>query len=70
MGSETKIVAAPGDAVIKLDIAAMNFVQSRLSLEEFGRIAVQIARAAAAKRPSELQRLLLTIVTHKEAEHD
>jgi hypothetical protein len=60
--------AAPSkdDRVINADIDAMFFLKSRLSIEDFGRLAVQITRAAAAKRPSELQRLLLAIVEHKE----
>ena len=52
--------------VIRADLDVMFFLKSRLSIEDFGRLAVQIARAANAKRPSELQRLLLAIVEHKE----
>lgn len=51
---------------IKLDIEMMRVVRSRLSLDQFGRLSVQIARAAAAKRPSELQSLLLAIVSYEE----
>ena len=54
------------ERIVRLDIEAMRFVQSRLTLDDFGRISVQIARAASAKRPSELQRLLLSIVEHRE----
>jgi hypothetical protein len=44
----------------------MFFLKSRLSIGDFGRLAVQITRAAGAKRPSELQRLLLAIIESKE----
>ena len=57
------------DPIIKLDLEAMSFVRNRLNLADYGRINVQIARAAAAKRPSELQRLLLSLVEHKEPDH-
>jgi hypothetical protein len=70
MSNDAKIIPfpAPGDRTVRLDLDAMRFVQSRLTLDDFGRISVQIARAAAAKRPSELQRLLLSIVQHREAD--
>ena len=51
---------------INLDLASMKFLQKRLSLMDMGHLAVQIARAAAARRPSQLQRLLLAIVRHHE----
>ena len=68
MADDSKTFASPdvSGPMIKLNIDAMLFVQSRLTLADFGRISVQIARAAAAKRPSELQRLLLSIVRHQE----
>lgn len=69
MPHDTKIIDG-ADQTIKLDLAAMNFVQSRLDLADFGRMSVQIVRAAQAKRPSELQRLLLSIVRHKEPVND
>jgi hypothetical protein len=56
----------PFERIIRADIDTMMFLKSRLSIEDFGRLAVQIARAAAAKRPNQLQRLLLAIVEHKE----
>ncbi len=64
--SQMFAVAERPERIVKLNIEAMRFVQSRLTLEDFGRISVQIARAASAKRPSELQRLLLSIVQHQE----
>jgi hypothetical protein len=57
---------AQDECVVRADIDAMFFLKSRLSIEDFGRLAIQITRAANAKRPSELQRLLLAIVEHKE----
>ena len=48
------------------DIEALKFLKSRLSIHDFGRLSVQISRAAAAKRPSQLQRLLLSIIEHRE----
>lgn len=64
--AEVPTVPDVNSEVIRADIDAMFFLKSRLSIENFGRLAVQIARAANAKRPSELQRLLLAIVEHKE----
>jgi hypothetical protein len=55
---------------IKLDLETMQFIQRRLDLVAFGLLSVQIARAAAAKRPSELQRILLAIVRHREDGED
>ena len=49
---------------VNIDIAAMSWIKDRLSLDDFGRLSVQIVRAASAKRPSELQRLLLALVVH------
>lgn len=63
---EIKKCESGKDRSISIDLDAMDFIQSRLSLGDLGRISVQIARAAAAKRPSELQRLLLALVEHKE----
>jgi len=59
------------DAIVALDylpadIEALKFLKSRLSLQDFGRLSIQISRAAAAKRPSQLQRLLLSIIQHRE----
>lgn len=51
--------------VLRLDIEMMKIARARLSLDDFGRLTVQIARAAAAKRPSQLQRLLLDLMTYK-----
>ena len=48
------------------DIEALRYLKSRLSIHDFGRLSVQISRAAAAKRPSQLQRLLLSIIQHRE----
>lgn len=54
------------ERVVRADIDAMMFLKSRLDIADFGRLTVQITRAAAAKRPSQLQRLLLAIVESKE----
>lgn len=51
---------------VEVDIKTVLFLKSRLSMHEFGCLTTQIARAAGAKRPSELQRLLLAIVRHRE----
>lgn len=51
---------------VDVDIQTVLFLKSRLSMHEFGCLTTQIARAAGAKRPSELQRLLLAIVQHRE----
>lgn len=56
-----------GQRKLVVDIDAMLFLKSRMSIEDFGRLSRQIARAGAAKRPSELQRLLLQIVRHEAA---
>ncbi len=50
---------------VPADIEALKFLKSRLSMQDFGRLSVQISRAAAAKRPSQLQRLLLSIIQHR-----
>lgn len=60
--------AAIHDGNLKADIDAMLWLARRLTIEDMGRISVQIARAAAAKRPSELQRLLLAIVAYNAPE--
>ena len=60
--------SAPEERVVRADIDTMMFLKSRLDIADFGRLAVQITRAAAAKRPSQLQRLLLAIVEHKEVQ--
>lgn len=54
---------------IPLDIAALRFLRARLCVEDMGRLHVQIARAATVQRPSELQRLLLAIVSHTGGDH-
>lgn len=56
------------DPCIRLDRKMLEVMRARLSLDDFGRLTIQIARAASAKRPSDLQRLLLTIMTHKGGE--
>lgn len=61
-------INSDAERVVRADIDAMFFLKSRLSIDDFGRLMVQIARAAAAKRPSQLQRLLLEIVEHKESQ--
>jgi len=59
--------AVDDDRSMDVDIQTVLFLKSRLSLHEFGCLTTQIARAAGAKRPSELQRLLLAIVRHRDA---
>lgn len=54
------------DPIIAVDIDTMLFLSARLAPEDIGRLSIQIARAAGASRPSELQRLLLAIVRHRE----
>lgn len=60
-------VGAPTDTVL-FDRETLKFLTSRLSLDDVGRLSVQLARAAASQRPSELQRLLLAILLHRERE--
>mgnify|MGYP000913900309 CR=1 FL=1 len=57
----------PIDGTVPIDMAAWNFLRERLSVGDLGRLSVQVCRAAQAKRPSELQRLLLAIIKHREA---
>lgn len=63
-GIYPQAVVRDGETV-PLDIAMMLRIGRKIGMDNFGRLSVQIARAAQAKRPSELQRLLLAIVTHK-----
>lgn len=69
MPPETATTEHEDAHIIKLDLEVMSFVRNRLNLADYGRINVQIARAAAARRPSELQRLLLSLVEHKEPDY-
>lgn len=64
--STVPVVNSDVERVVNCDLDTMFYLKSRLSIDDFGRLAVQITRAAAAKRPSQLQRLLLAIVEQKE----
>jgi len=56
------IPAVDTDGNLRLDLPVMLALRGALSLEDMGVFSVQIARAAAARRPSKLQRDLLCVV--------
>lgn len=60
------VIDTSDERCVSVDLEAMDFLRKRLSIGDLGRISIQIARAAAAKRPSELQRLLLALFEHQE----